>query len=184
MKKKSSAIRNTVAATVAAAGLAVGAVGLASADDGQVSTDPSSATRPAPPGSGRRPGDGRRLQAGRGARRLRVESAGRHGRGARGSGPPTATGRLLRPRPTATRSSPSWPPPSPRKLGLSEADVTAALEEVHAAHQAEGRSALSDRLDEAVDADDLAGRGRGGSVLKAFDAGVLGGGPGGRPGPR
>lgn len=65
-----------------------------------------------------------------------------------------------------------------KELGLSTSKVSAALEKVQKAHAAEHRETLSDRLDDAVKdgkltADDKA------SVLKAFDAGVLGG-----PGPR
>jgi biotin operon repressor len=64
------------------------------------------------------------------------------------------------------------------KLGLSESKVATALEKVRTEHEADRRDALSDRLDAAVKngkltTDDKA------SVLKAFDAGVLGG-PGGR----
>ncbi|HUP99327.1 MAG TPA: hypothetical protein VM093_02605 [Aeromicrobium sp.] len=64
------------------------------------------------------------------------------------------------------------------KLDLSEAKVKAALEKVRAAHAAEHRAFLSDRLDEAVQAGKLTAADKA-SVLKAFDAGVLGG-----PGPR
>jgi len=65
-----------------------------------------------------------------------------------------------------------------KELGLSEAKVEAAFEKVHKAHVAERRDALNGRLDAAVKdgkltKDDEA------SVLKAFDAGLLGG-PGGR----
>jgi hypothetical protein len=64
------------------------------------------------------------------------------------------------------------------KLGLSEAKVAAALEKVRKAHTAEHREALSDRLDTAVKDGKLTDDDKA-SVLKAFDAGVLGG-PGGR----
>jgi len=63
------------------------------------------------------------------------------------------------------------------KLGLSKAKVEAALAKVRKAHEAEHRSNLSDRLDEAVQAGKLTADDKA-SVLKAFDAGVLFGGPG------
>ena len=66
-------------------------------------------------------------------------------------------------------------------LDLSEEKVAAALEDLRAAHEAEERTALSERLDAAVEAGDLTAADKA-SVLKAFDAGVLGG-PGGH-GPR
>jgi hypothetical protein len=65
-----------------------------------------------------------------------------------------------------------------KELGLSEAKVEAAFEKVHKAHAAEHRDALSDRLDAAVKRGKLTKDDKA-SVLKAFDAGVLGG-PGGR----
>jgi len=60
------------------------------------------------------------------------------------------------------------------ELGISKAKVLAALEKVRTEHRAERRDALGRRLNKAVKngkltADDKA------SVLKAFDAGVLGG---------
>jgi biotin operon repressor len=64
------------------------------------------------------------------------------------------------------------------ELDLSKAKVKAALEKVHKEHAAEHREFLSDRLDKAVKAGKLTADDKA-SVLKAFDAGVLGG-----PGPR
>jgi hypothetical protein len=64
------------------------------------------------------------------------------------------------------------------KLGLSESKVAAALKKVHQAHKADRRAELSDRLDAAVKDGKLTKDDKA-SVLKAFDAGVLGG-PGGR----
>ena len=60
------------------------------------------------------------------------------------------------------------------ELGLGEAKVSAALEDVRAAHEAERRQDLSDRLDQAV-SDGTLTTGDKASVLKAYDAGVLGG---------
>lgn len=64
-----------------------------------------------------------------------------------------------------------------KELGVTEAKVTAALTEIRAAHQAEHKAELSTRLDAAVKAGTLTAADKT-AVLKAFDAGVLGG-PGG-----
>ena len=61
-----------------------------------------------------------------------------------------------------------------KELGLSEAKVEAAFEQVRSAHTADRREALSDRLDAAVEDGQLTKRDKA-SVLKAFDAGLLGG---------
>ena len=66
-----------------------------------------------------------------------------------------------------------------KELGIDEAKVTAALEKVKAAHEAEHKTELTARLDAAVTAGDLTASDKA-SVLKAFDAGVLQGGPGPR----
>ena len=65
-----------------------------------------------------------------------------------------------------------------KELGLSEAKVEAAFDKAHEAHAAERRDALVDRLDAAVEDGKLTEADKA-SVLKAFDAGVLGG-PGAR----
>lgn len=61
-----------------------------------------------------------------------------------------------------------------KELGLDEAKVSDALETVRAAHEAEHRTELSERLDQAVEDGDLTAADKE-SVLKAYDAGVLGG---------
>lgn len=60
------------------------------------------------------------------------------------------------------------------ELDLTTAKVSAALTAIHAEHEAEHRSDLSSRLDSAVESGDLTAADKA-SVLKAFDAGVLGG---------
>ncbi|TCI98960.1 hypothetical protein [Aeromicrobium sp. IC_218] len=60
-----------------------------------------------------------------------------------------------------------------KELDLTEAKVTAALESVREAAAADRRTDLSERLDDAVDEGDLTTRDKA-SVLKAYDAGVLG----------
>ena len=63
-----------------------------------------------------------------------------------------------------------------KELGVTQAKLTAALETVRGAHEAEHRTQLAQRIDEAVTAGKLTAADKA-SVLKAFDAGVLGGGP-------
>jgi hypothetical protein len=70
-----------------------------------------------------------------------------------------------------------------KELGLSEPRVAAALEKVHAQARADHRDELTSRLDAAIKSGDLTPADRA-SVLKAFDADVLGGPFGGRPGGR
>lgn len=60
------------------------------------------------------------------------------------------------------------------ELGLDEATVSAALEDLRSAHAAERRQDLADRLDQAVTDGELTDADKA-SVLKAYDAGVLGG---------
>lgn len=61
-----------------------------------------------------------------------------------------------------------------KELGVSEDKVTAALEKVRSAHATERRSALSEKLDAAIKVGSLTAADKA-SVLKALDAGVLGG---------
>ncbi len=61
-----------------------------------------------------------------------------------------------------------------KELGVEESKVSDALETVRAAREAEHRTALSERLDQAVEDGDLTDADKE-SVLKAYDAGVLGG---------
>ena len=67
------------------------------------------------------------------------------------------------------------------ELGVEASAVTDALAELRAEAGAAVRTSLSDRLDAAVEAGDLTAADKA-SVLKAFDAGVLGGGSEGRGG--
>lgn len=61
-----------------------------------------------------------------------------------------------------------------KELGIEESKVSDALETVQAARKAEHRTELSERLDQAVEDGDLTDADKE-SVLKAYDAGVLGG---------
>ncbi len=88
----------------------------------------------------------------------------------RADGPPTAAERAARHEKLTDALA--------EELGLSEAKVEAAFETVRKEHLTDRRDALSDRLDTAVEDGKLTKDDKA-SVLKAFDAGVLGG-PGGR----
>ena len=59
-------------------------------------------------------------------------------------------------------------------LGIDESTVSDALETLRDAAETERRTALGERLDQAVEDGDLTDADKE-SVLKAFDAGVLGG---------
>ncbi len=180
-------IRRGVATGIAGAGLAVGGLGIASAaEDGAPSDDSSPAASPSTDTGAPERGD-----------------RGRGPGGGHGSGGPELAEALgvsetelesalesVREQLEPTQSDRSTPPAAgeleerrdqmidalAEELGLSAAEVTAAFEELQQAHADERRSALADRLEEAVTAGDLTAEDRA-SVLKAFDAGVLGGGP-------
>lgn len=62
-----------------------------------------------------------------------------------------------------------------KELGVTEAKVQAALDAIRADREASRRTELTTRLDAAVTAGTLSAADKA-SVLKAFDAGVLGGG--------
>ncbi len=63
-----------------------------------------------------------------------------------------------------------------KELGVDASAVEDALAELRADVEADVRTSLSDRLDDVVDAGDLTAADKA-SVLKAYDAGVLGFGP-------
>ncbi|THI96562.1 hypothetical protein E7Z54_16615 [Nocardioides sp.] len=60
------------------------------------------------------------------------------------------------------------------ELGIAESKVTAALESIRSADAAERRTELGERLDQAIEDGKLTAADKT-SVLKAYDAGVLGG---------
>ena len=170
----STVLRTTIAGTVAAAGLAVGGIALASA------------TTDSPPESGLvlahegRGGPGFRIMFGGedlaealgvSEERLReameairdeVRPAERPALGS----PPSEVDRVELQANLAKALA--------EELDLSQAKVEAALEKVHEAHEAERRTHLGERLDEAVADGKLTAADKA-SVLKAYDAGVLGG---------
>ena len=194
---RSTNIRRGVATGIAGAGLAMGGIGIASAADDGAQSDSSTpaASSVTDTGSAERGQRDRGHGPGRG-----------HGLG----GPDLAEAlgvseselqsalesvrEQLEPSQTGDRSTP--PADGEREerrgqmidalaeeLDLSADEVTAAFEELQQGRADERRTALGDRLDEAVSEGDLTAEDRA-SVLKAFDAGVLGGGPEGDRGGR
>lgn len=190
---------STVAAiSVAGAGIAVGGVGLASADDdstGQDSSTQTNTARSAAPGEGRGHGHGPGTRGGSGDLAAGLAEA----LGVQEADVTAALGAVrdqLRPEAPAdgeTRTPPTQADREARQadlaaaladeLGVSEQEVTDALASMVADRMAEGRSALAERLDAAI-ADGSLTEADKQSVLKAFDAGVLGGGQRGPGGDR
>ncbi len=182
MKKQPLRATGLVAAGVIAGGILAGTLGAQAADE---TDDPAPANGPAivrghhggphdGPGAPGRPG-GEDLARALGVTEERLQSAFNAIRddvkpADRGEGPPTKAER--------TTQHDKLTAALAKELGLSEAKVEAAFEKVHKAHAAERRDTLRDRLDAAVKNGNLTKDDKA-SVLKAFDAGVLGG-PGGR----
>ncbi len=193
----STNIRRGVAAGIAGTGLALGGLGIASAtEDGTQSgsstpaassaTDAGSAER-GQGDRGRGQGRGHRLGGPDLAEALGVSEAELHAS-------LESVREQLEPSQTEDRSArPTDGELDERRgqtidalaeeLDLSAADVTAAFEELQQGRADERRTSLGDRLDEAVSEGELTAEDRA-CVLKAFDAGVLGGGPGGDRGAR
>ncbi len=189
---RSTNIRRGVATGIAGAGLALGGFGIASAaEDGAQSdsstpaassaTDTGSAERSdRGHGPGHGPG-GTELAEALGVSEIELQSALESVR------------EQLEPSQTDRSTPPTDGEREERRgqmidalaeeLGLSAAEVTSAFEELQQGLADERRTVLGDRLDEAVSEGDLTAEDRA-SVLKAFDAGVLGGGPGGEHGAR
>ncbi len=177
-------IRRGVATGIAGAGLAVGGLGIASAaEDGAPSDDSSPAASPSTDTGAPERGD-----------------RGRGPGGGHGSGGPELAEALgvseaeleaalesVREQLEPSQTERSTPPDEgeleerreqmidvlAEELGLSAAEVTTAVEELQQDGADERRAVLADRLEEAVAAGDLTTEDRA-SVLKAFDAGVLG----------
>ncbi|WP_323792280.1 hypothetical protein [Nocardioides sp.] len=183
----------TAALSVAGVGIAVGGVGLAGATDGASGQDTSESA--SAPDEARGQGQGDRRGHGHGSRggsrsgisaglsealdldesdvdaalsavreQLSTDddSSGQDGERTR----PTEAGRAER--------QEQWASALADELGVTEQQVTAALESLSEARAEAGRASLSERLDDAVTDGDLTAADRA-SVLKAFDAGVLGG---------
>lgn len=184
---RSTIVRRGVAASVAAAGLAVGGIGIATAADDESQSTDSSAVANSSDGERRGHGGHRGGMGGGPATTELAEALGvseddlqaafeavrgeRGDRGPRTEGErPTEGDREERKQEMASALA--------AELGVSEDDVTAAFDELQSDHQADRRTALAERLDEAVSSGDLT-QADSESVLKAYDAGVLGGDRGG-----
>lgn len=174
------------AISVAGVGIAVGGVGLASAGDSTPGED--AATQAAGPTT---PGEGRGHVHGRGDR------DGRGGPGEIGAGLAEALGLEESDVTAALRTVHEQREPGAAgeagaradrevrqaelaaaladELDVAEQDIADALESMATDRAAAARSSLGDRLDTAVDDGSLTQADKQ-SVLKAFDAGVLGGG--------
>ena len=176
MKKQRLRATGLVAAGVVAGGILAGTLGAQAADDADSRPGPAGMAMHAHHRGPGGPGGGEDLAKALGVSEEKLRDAFEAVRddvkpARRGfDGPPTAAQRdAMRDKLTAALA---------KELGLSEAKVEAAFEKVRKAHAAERRVALSDRLDDAVEDGTLTNDDKA-SVLRAFDAGVLGG-----PGPR
>ena len=176
MKKQRLRATGLVAAGVVAGGILAGTLSSQAADDNDTDVAPSGMVMHAHrPGLGG-PGGGEDLAKALGVSEERLRAAFEAIRDdvrpgeRRADGPPTRAERVAK-RDEVTSAL-------AEELGISEAKVEAAFKEVRKEHAAERRDALSDRLDAAVKDGELTSDDKE-SVLKAFDAGILGG-----PGPR
>jgi len=183
---RSTIVRTGVAGAVAGLGLSVGGVALANADTGTPSTTGTTSSSAARPGPGR---DGGRLAVTL-AKKLGLSQS-------KVKAALDAVREDLKPAKPADGTTQTPPTEAQRaaheaafakalaaKLGVSEAKVKAALDAVRTEARATERANLKTRLDAAVKAGTLTEADEA-SVLKAFDAEVIGGfgGPGGHGGP-
>lgn len=194
MSRTTKVVVASTAAGALALGVGLGVAGLASADPTSSPSSKPSASSTADPGRGG-PGHGHRGGPGRGAfgQDLTKELAEKLGvdqakvsdalKAIREANKPTA-------RPSADPSaSPSERPSRPdqtqrdaqlakqlaEKLGIDEAKVTKAIEEIRAERQADRAAALKTRLDAAVK-DGTLTQAEADAVTKAVEKGVIGGG--------
>lgn len=178
---RSTIIRTGVAGAVAGIGLSVGGVAMANADTGDPSTPGTTTTQqqPGPPDGGRLAATlARQLGLSETKVRAALEAVRDTQRPTqRPTGPPTDAQRAAH--------QAAFVKALAAKLGVSEAKVKSALAVARTEARASERSNLRTRLDAAVKAGTLTDADEA-SVLKAFDADVLGGrggGPGGPPPP-
>lgn len=183
---RSTTLRRGVAATVAAAGLAVGGIGIASAagDDQPNDRISSTGASAASDGDGDHRGAHRHGQRSPGnvsslAEALDVTEADLRSafQSLREGHEPSQDGDRSTPPTDAEREQQHEQRANALAAeldGVSAEQVTAAVEEITSDKRAEARTELAGRLSEAVTAGDLTSADRT-SVLKAFDAKVLGG---------
>lgn len=186
---RSTLARTGIAGAVAGLGLAVGGVALASAETQAPDTTAGSSMHPGGP-RGEHGQIAKVLAEELGLKQAVVQKALdavrddlRPDKPAEGTAPtpPTEAERAERQAALATALA--------KELGVSEAKVKAALEVLHETMEAEheerrteSRAELVTRLDAAVKAGTLTEADKA-SVLKAFDAKIIGDGPGGHGGP-
>lgn len=176
---KQMMMRSGVAGAIAATGLVVGGVAVASADDEKTSGQTTTQDRqvPGPPdgrggpgGPGAGPGDPAGLAEALGVSEDALAEALSTIREERQGDESQADGE----RPDPEKKDGEMAADLAEQLDLSEDEVTAALEKVRSAAEEDRRAALSERLDTAVGDGDLT-KSDAAAVLKALDAGVLGG---------
>lgn len=184
---RSTLVRTGVAGAIAGMGLTVGGVAMANADTGTATADTADTSTTQQPGPRHGGPDGAKLAATL-AKQLGLSE----------STVKTALDAVrddLRPAKPADGTKPTPPTEAQRaahqaafvkalaaKLGVSEAKVKAALLVAQTEARAAERANLKTKLDAAVKAGTLTDADEA-SVLKAFDAKVIGGGPGGPGGP-
>jgi hypothetical protein len=182
-KKYDGIARISVAGGIAAIGLTLGGVAMANAADSTSSSVTTTTSAPAPDrgGFGHRGGPGGGDMAADLADQLGVSTSKVT------AALDAVRDELPAPERPAAGEQPTPPTEAQRaahekafakalagELDLTTAKVSAALTALHAEHEAEHRSDLASRLDTAVKAGDLTAADKA-AVLKAFDAGVLGG---------
>ena len=193
MPRSTKVVVASAAAGALALGIGVGIAGLASAEPTTTPSPNPSASAPADPGRGGPGRDGHRGGPGRGvadgdlAKQLaeklgvteaKVTTALQEIRDANRPAKPSTA-------PSADPSAkPTRPDPAERdaalakalagKLGVDEAKVTKALDEIRAARQADRAAELKTRLDAAVKAGTLT-QAEADAVTKAVEKGVIGG---------
>lgn len=171
---KSTVIRTGVAGAVAAAGLVVGGTAIASADDQPSASSETQSAARGPGGHGGKGGPGIGVRdAAAFAKALDVSEddltaafkAVREDLKGDKSADGDRVAREVRQAALAAALA--------EELDISPDTVTSALEDLRSDATADRRTKLSERLDTAVDGGDLTDTDKA-SVLKAFDAGVLG----------
>ena len=180
---RSTIVRTGVAGAIAGMGLAVGGVAMANADAPTTTTSTTSTSAAAQPGPGR---DGGQLAATLAKQLGLSESKVKAALDAvRDAQKPTKSADGTKPTPPteAERAAhqAAFIKALAAKLDVSEAKVKAALAVAQTEARATERADLKTKLDAAVKAGTLTDADEA-SVLKAFDAKVIGGGPGGGPG--
>ncbi|HEU4545365.1 MAG TPA: hypothetical protein VFR88_03655 [Microlunatus sp.] len=193
MPRSTKVVVASAAAGALALGVGVGIAGFASADPTTTPSPNPSASAPADPGRGGPGRDGHRGGPGRGvadadlaeqlAQKLGVTEAKvtsalqeirEANRPARPSAAPSTDPSARPTRPDPEQREAALAKALAEKLGVDEAKVTKAFEEIRAARQADRAAELTSRLDAAVKAGTLT-RAEADAVTKAVEKGVIGG---------